>query len=216
MSMFARSSVCPYQDRLEAFWDAEVSPEECRRIEAHLTGCAACRRRLQELQSLAVVLKAYRTPTSAWPNADEFWLTLAPQLHPRAMPAQEGQARQPSPFLAPVSLVVSSFALRGVAALALIAYALYQWQLLPAAVSAAFASALQLFLGPLVWQRSQVFYNNLMTSLTPFLVAPAQVWLLAFEATASALLLLLAGLHIGWVLRWLSSQDPAQTMMGTE
>jgi anti-sigma factor RsiW len=216
MSLSGHNSVCHHQDRLEAFWDAEVLPEERRRIEAHLHVCAACRQRLREIQSLAVALKAYRTPASGWPSDAEFWQSLAPQLRPRAMPAQGDLAKQPSPFLAPVSLVLSSLVLRGLAALALIVYALYQWQLLPAAVPAAFASAAQLFLGPLVWQRSQVLYSNLVALLTPFLVAPGQVWLLAFEATASALLLLLAGLHIGWVLRWLRDCAPLQATMGTE
>jgi hypothetical protein len=42
-----------------------------------------------------------------------------------------------------------------------------------------------------------------VTLLTPFLVAPGQVWLLALEATSSAMLLLIAALHTGRLLRWL-------------
>jgi hypothetical protein len=54
-------------------------------------------------------------------------------------------------------------------------------------------------------------YSDLATALAPFLAAPGQVWLLTFEASASALLLLLAGLHTGWLLRWLRNQSsPAQ------
>jgi predicted anti-sigma-YlaC factor YlaD len=216
MNLSGRKPVCPYPSHLEAFWDTEVSPEERRRIEAHLSECAACRQSVQELQRLAGALKAYRTPAGGRPSESEFWERLAPQLRPRAIPSQESQAGQPSPLLAPVSLVLSSLALRGVAALALIAYALHEWQLLPAAVPAAFASAGQLVLGPWVWPRGQLVYGNLVTSLAPFLAAPEQVWLLVFEATISALLLLIAGLHIGWLLRWLGNPSSSQAMTATE
>jgi anti-sigma factor RsiW len=226
MNLSNRNSVCPYRDRLQAFLDAEVSPEECRRIEAHLSECAACRQQLQELRGLAVALKAYHTPAphrtrdgvpaSGWRSDAEFWQSLAPQLRPRAIPAQASQARRLSPFLAPVSLVVSSLALQGVAALALIVYGLYQWQLLPAAVPSALASAGQLVLGPWVWQRGQFLYSNLVTPLVPFLAAPGQVWLLAFQATIAALLLILAGLHTGWLVRWLRNPSSSQAMTATE
>jgi anti-sigma factor RsiW len=216
MNLSNRKSVCPYRDRLGAFLDAEVSPEEYRWIEAHLSECAACRRHLQELRSLAVALKAYRTPVSAWRSDAEFWQSLAPQLRPRASSAQASQARRPAPFLAPVSLVVSSLALQGVAALALIVYTLYQWQLLPPAVPSALASAGQLVLGPWVWQRSQFVYSNLLTSLAPFLAAPEQVWILVFQATIAALLLILAGLHTGWLLRWLRNPSSSQAIRPTE
>ncbi len=123
---------------------------------------------------------------------------------------------QPSPFLAPVSLVVSSLALRGLAASVLIAYALYQWQLLPASLLTALAAATRLVVGPLVWETGRTLYANPATPLTPFLAAPGQVWLLAFEATSAALLLLLAGLYIGWLLRWLRGQVAQQAVMRTE
>jgi hypothetical protein len=235
MNVSGCASVCPYRGRLEAFWDGEVSPEERQRIEAHLSECAACRQDLQELQGLAAALKAYRTPAPhrtrdavrpigaktpdggvparGWSSDAEFWRSLAPQLHPRTMAARELQGRQPSPFLAPVGLVVSSLALRGLAALALIAYVLYQWQLLPASVPAALVPAGQLVLGPWVWQRIQLLYSNVVILLTPFLVAPGQVWLLALEATTSAILLLIAALHTGWLLRWLRN-PPSPALNG--
>lgn len=216
MNMTGRHSVCPYRDHLEAFWDDEVSPEERRRIQAHLAECDACRQGLQQLQSLAGALKAYRTPMSGWSSDAEFWQGLSTQLRPRAILTQESPAAQPSAFLAPVSLMVSSIALRGLAALALVAYALYQWQLLPASLSAALAAATRLVVGPLVWETSKVLYTNLVTALPPFFIVPGQVWYLAFQAVASALLLLLAGLYIGWLLRWLRGQVALQAVMSTE
>jgi hypothetical protein len=113
-------------------------------------------------------------------------------------------------------MMVSSIALRGLAALALVAYALYQWQLLPASLPTALAAATRLVVGPLVWETSRTLYTNLATALPPFLVAPGRVWFLAVEATAAGLLLLLAGLYIGWLLRWLRSQVLLQAMMRTE
>ena len=216
MNMTSRNSVCPYRNQLEAFWDGEVSSEERRRIEAHLRECAACSQGWQELQSLAGALKAYRTPVSGWSSDAEFWQGLAPQFRPRAIPTDEVRAAQPSAFLAPLSMMVSSIALRGLAALALVAYALYQWQLLPASLPTALAAATRLVVGPLVWETSRTLYTNLATALPPFLAAPGRVWFLAVEATAAGLLLLLAGLYTGWLLRWLRSQVVLQAMMRTE
>ena len=216
MSVTGRNSVCRYRERLGAFLDGEVSPDERRRIAAHLNECAACRRRLQELRGLAVALKAYRVPARLWRSDAEFWQDLAPQLHPRAMPAHRDPTTRPSPFLAPVGLVVSGIALRGLVAFVLLAYALDQWRLLPASLSAAFASAVKLSLGPLAWEAIQTLHRNLVTSPAPLFVAPRQFWLLAFEATASALLLLLSGLYIGWLLRWLRGEVALQPVVRTE
>jgi predicted anti-sigma-YlaC factor YlaD len=215
MNLPGRNSVCPYVGRLEAFRDAEVSSEERRRIEVHLNECPACRQRLQELQDLAQVLKAYQTPSGGWSSDAQFWKSLAPQLHPRALSAQPVRAMQPSAFLAPVTVVVSSLALRGLATSVLIVYALYQWQVLPASLSAALASGARLSVGPLVWQTGQVLYNSL-ASPTPFLAAPGHLWLFVFEATASALLLLLSGLHISWLMRWLRGQSGLRNAARTE
>jgi predicted anti-sigma-YlaC factor YlaD len=216
MNMSDRSAICAYRGRLEAFWDGEVSSEERQRVEAHLRECASCRQGLQELQSLAGALKVYHPPVSGWSSDARFWQTLAPQLHPRAIPVQEGRTAQPSAFLAPVSLMVSSIALRGLAALALVAYALCQWQLLPASLSEALAAATRLVVGPLVWDTGKFLYTNLATALPPFLATPGQVWYLAVEATTAAMLLLLAGLYIGWLLRWLRNQGTMQTTTWTE
>jgi len=42
-----------YQERLSAFADSELRPDEHARVADHLNGCVECRRRLQELRNLA-------------------------------------------------------------------------------------------------------------------------------------------------------------------
>lgn len=210
MSLPGRDSICPYRGRLEALRDDAVPPEERQRIEAHLRDCAACRQHWNELQSLARVLEAYRTPAGGWSSDAEFWGNLAPQLRPRTT------ATQPPPFLAPIGVLVSSLALRGFATSVVILYGLYQWQVLPAWLSTALASAARLALGPLVWQAGQSIYNSLGTSLTSAFAASGRLWLLAFEATVAALLLLLSGVHIGWLLRWLRGQGALPNALRTE
>jgi anti-sigma factor RsiW len=216
MSVSDRSTICDHRGRLEAFWDGELSSEERQRTEAHLPECAGCRQRLQELKRLAGALEAYRPPASGWSSDAEFWQSLAPQLRPRTTPAREGRAAEPSAFLAPVSLLLSSIALRGLAALALAAYALYQWQLLPASLSAAMAAAMRLAVGPLAWATGRLFYTHLATALKPVLAHPSQACYLILEAATIALLSVIAGLYIGWLLRWLRDQSAMQATSSTE
>ena len=216
MSLLDRNSICPYRARLEAFRDDEVSPEERRAIAAHLSACAACRQHLQELQGLATVLRAYQAPPAGWSSDAEFWNTLSPQLRPRTIPAPPARATQPASYLAPLSVVVSSLALRGLAASVLVVYALHQWRLLPASWLAALTSAARLSLGPLVWQTGQVLQSNLARSPALWFAASAQLWLLLFGATVSVLLLALSGLYIGWLLRWLRGQGALRNGPQTE
>lgn len=65
-------------DRLSAYVDEELTPEERAACDAHLIGCADCRATLAELQ--AVVDSARRFPTHA-PPAD-LWPGIAGRLEP--------------------------------------------------------------------------------------------------------------------------------------
>lgn len=214
MSLAGRNSVCPFRGRLEAFQDAEISLTERRQIEAHLSECAACRQRLQELQGLTRVLQAYSTPPDGWSGDAEFWRNVAPRLLPRALPAEPVRAMQPPSFLAPLSVVVSSLALRGLAASVLVVYALYQWRLLPGSWSVALGSTARIALGPEIWRAGQGLYN--LAASTPYWTASVTLWVMAFEAVVAALLLILSGLHIGWLLRWLRSGPGLQNEIRTE
>ncbi len=211
MNLPGRYSACPYRGRLEAFRDGEVSPEERRTLAAHLNACADCRRRLQELHCLAAMLNAYQTPPAGWSGDAEFWKDLAPQLRPRAIPAAP-----PYSFLAPLTMVASSLALRGLATSVLVVYALYQWQVLPESWLAAMVSAARLSLGPVVWQTGQALHSSLARSPTLWFAASGQSWLLLFGAAVSVFLLALSGLYIGWLLRWLRGQVALQNGLPTE
>lgn len=215
MSVLDRGSVCSYRARLEAFWDGEVSTEERQRIAAHLGQCVACRQRVQELQSLAQTLRAYRAPASGWRDDAAFWQSLAPRLAPRRSSPLDGSRvtaavippTEPEIFLAPLSLLASGVAVRGLASVALVVYSLGRWQLLPGTLSMAFVSMGRLLVGPRVWEVSAKVYHNL--ALTPFLAAPGQAWYLAVQATAAGLLAILAGLYAVWLWRWLCNGQVA-------
>ena len=59
--------MCPEEGLLEAFLDGELDAAATARVAAHLTGCVACRQRLQELEELAgnilETLQVYRRDT---------------------------------------------------------------------------------------------------------------------------------------------------------
>jgi len=216
MNMNGRRLACPDGQRLEAYWDAEASAGERRRIEAHLEECAACRRSLQEIQCLDRALKAHRIPERSWLSDAEFWQGLAPRLRPREVPAHESQAQLASTFLAPWSLMLSSLALRGVVALLLIAYALNEWRVMPASLPAAFASAARLVVGPLVWETGETVCRAVASSGILGLTMTPQAGALALGAAAAFLLLPVAGLYIVWLLPWLRSQARSVALSETE
>jgi anti-sigma factor RsiW len=81
-----------WTDRLSEYLDEELSPAEKVQLEAHLTGCAACRTVLEELR--AVTAKAASlAPT---PPANDLWPGIEARLDGRAtiMPFRERAARR--------------------------------------------------------------------------------------------------------------------------
>jgi hypothetical protein len=62
-------------EKLSAFADGDLRPREAARVSAHVAGCAACRRALDELEQLQSVLGALPAP-----EAPDSWAELARRL----------------------------------------------------------------------------------------------------------------------------------------
>ena len=207
MRIGVRKSSCEYADRLDAFWDGEASSVERRLIEAHLADCAVCRQRLRTLRALAATLRVDSVPETGLSTGQEFWQRLVPRLRRHEALSHMAIPAKPSPFLAPLGLVVSNAALQGLVILVSVAYALYQWHLLPASLPVAFDTVSQLLVGPMVWEASKHLAASLFGAIGSVLPEPGQAWYVKFQVASLALLLPLSALYVGWLLRWLRNPD---------
>ena len=70
-------------EQLSALLDGDLSPRVAARVQAHVDGCAACKRELAELSSLRTALAAEATHPAQPPDRDgDGWAALAAKLGP--------------------------------------------------------------------------------------------------------------------------------------
>lgn len=77
---------------LNAYWDGELHGESLHRFEDHLTACEECRKGLEELEKLSVLLHASTAPAKV--SADRFVSNLTLSLPRR--PVKEQSSRRAS------------------------------------------------------------------------------------------------------------------------
>lgn len=53
-------SDCPYEPRLSAYHDGELSPQASRELDGHVAGCAVCARHLADLRELSRLMAGAR------------------------------------------------------------------------------------------------------------------------------------------------------------
>ncbi|MDH3938151.1 MAG: zf-HC2 domain-containing protein, partial [candidate division Zixibacteria bacterium] len=75
-----------YQDRLSAYFDQALTGEEMQMIKEHLTSCAECRARLDDLARLDSLIE-----DKAGLGESDYWETAARKIEDRLTVAEESK-----------------------------------------------------------------------------------------------------------------------------
>ena len=87
---------------LDDYYDNQLSPAGCRRVEAHLAGCPSCRAELERLGQLGDLLTEYRVP-DAFGAADLFQAQVVLRLARRTR--ERAGYREAAWYLVPLALL---------------------------------------------------------------------------------------------------------------
>lgn len=144
-------------------------------------------------------------PQASIASNAEFWQRLAPRLHPR--PAARPDAQQRLAFLPSLGLAISSAALQGLALLVSIAFLLQRWNRLPAPAALDVTPLARPLVGPLAWDLGARLVDNLHVSSALTWPVVGEWAILAAWTSALGILVLLSGLHLGWLVHWVRNSN---------
>jgi len=197
-----RTTICADMQKLGAFRDNQLPPQEHLELQAHLTECTICQARLEELRALSATLQTYSVPQTSWATEQPFWKRLAPRLSPRH--ADMGQrVWHPWAVLAPLGLAICRAALETVLLLISASLWLRYWHLPRVDVTPLARVLTESWL----WEASARIVADAhvgIVSISPHL---AELWIVVLWGAALTPALLLSAIYLTWLVRWMYRND---------